>query len=213
MNELLSMRLFLSVVQAGSFSEAGRQLGLEPSSISRQITTLEEGLGTALFTRTTRQLSLTEAGALFQRRVQAIVADVEETRTMVRDLDGTPRGTLRVTAPISLGRLHLAPAVVSFLSKYPDVDVELAFSDRIIDIVADRIDVAIRIGALPDSSLRARRLSKMQRHVYASPKYIQTSGAPLAPADLSAHNCLTFHQSDSGSLWRPGGNVWRLQDP
>lgn len=213
MDDLGNMRVFLSVARLGSFSEAGRQLDLAPSSISRQIGQLEDSLGVRLFTRTTRKLTLTGAGELWSQRAARILAEVEEAREAVRDFDAAPRGVVRVSAPIAFGRLHAAPAIIGFLQNYPDIGVEFGLTDRRVDLVEEGVDVALRIGQLPDSSLVARRLAPMQRLICASPQYLKRRGMPTLPADLVNHDCLTFRLYDTGSIWRPGADLWQLQGP
>lgn len=213
MDDLGNMRVFLSVARLGSFSEAGRQLDLAPSSISRQIGQLEDSLGVRLFTRTTRKLTLTGAGELWSERAARILAEVEEAREAVRDFDAAPRGVVRVSAPIAFGRLHAAPAIIGFLQNYPDIGVEFGLTDRRVDLVEEGVDVALRIGQLPDSSLVARRLAPMERLICASPQYLQRRGMPALPADLENHDCLTFRLYDTGSIWRPGADLWQLQGP
>lgn len=213
MDDLTATRLFQSVVRSGSFSKAGRQLGMAPSSVSRQMSQLEDSLGVRLFTRTTRKLTLTGAGELWSERSGRILAELDEARDAVRDFDAQPRGTLRVTAPIAFGRLHLAPAVIEFLARYPEVNLEYGLTDRVVDLVEEGVDIAIRIGRLPDSSLVARRIAPMSRRIYGAPSYIERRGQPLHPEDLVHHDCLTFRLNEAGSLWRPGANLWRLEGP
>ncbi len=205
------MRVFLSVARLGSFSEAGRQLGLAPSSISRQISQLEDNLGVRLFTRTTRRLTLTGAGELWSERAARIIGEVDEARAAVRDFDAAPRGMVRVSAPIAFGRLHASPAIISFLQTYPEITIEFGLTDRAVDLIEEGVDVALRIGNLPDSSLIARRLAPMQRLICASPRYLQDTGIPTSPAQLAQHDCLTFRLYDTGSIWRPGADLWSLR--
>lgn len=213
MDDLGVMRVFLSVARLGSFSEAGRQLGLAPSSVSRQVSQLEDSLGVRLFTRTTRSLTLTGAGEIWTQRSARILAEMDEAREAVRDFDATPRGVLRVTAPIAFGRIHLAPAIIAFLEQQPEVSIEYGLTDAVVDLVEEGVDVAIRIGRLPDSSLMARRLAPMRRKIYASPAYLERHGNPVSPTDLAHHQCLTFRLNEAGSIWRPGADVWHLEGP
>jgi DNA-binding transcriptional LysR family regulator len=212
MDDLSAIRLFHTVVRSGSFSEAGRQLDMAPSSVSRQIGHLEDSLGVRLFTRTTRSLTLTGAGEMWSQRSARILGEIEEACDAVRDFDSSPRGTLRITAPIAFGRLHMAPALIDFLQRHPEVSVEYGLTDRVVDLVEEGVDIAIRIGRLPDSSLVARRIAPMSRRIYASPDYLSRRGQPRNPAELADHDCLTFRLNEAGSLWRPGADLWRLED-
>ena len=211
MDTLNGMRLFEHVVHSESFSEAGRQLGLAPSSVSRQINGLEDALGVRLFNRSTRKLSLTEAGQMYHERVARILADIDEANRTVAELDAEPRGTLRVNAPVVFGRVHVAPLVPEFLARYPDVQMDFTTTDQVIDMVDEGADVAIRIGELKDSSLIARKLAPLRRVICGSPAYLSAHGVPQRPEDLAKHNCLTFRFNASSSLWRPGSDLWRLR--
>jgi DNA-binding transcriptional LysR family regulator len=201
MDILTGMRLFTRVVDAGSFSEAGRVLGMAPSSVSRQISALEDSLSTQLFNRTTRKLSLTEAGGMFHERVQRILLDVEDATQAVTSLESAPRGTLRLNAPVGFGNYHVASALPLFLARYPDVTVELSLSDQFIDLVDEGVDVAVRIGALRDSTLVARRLADNRRLVYGAPDYLRRYGTPQTPQDLVHHHCVVYR-------YRPGHQSW-----
>ncbi len=201
MDILSGMRLFAQVVGSGSFSEAGRSLGMAPSSISRQISALEDLLGVRLLNRTTRKLSLTEAGRLFHERAERILADVEEAAVAVTALDGAPRGTLRLNAPVGFGNYHVAPALPAFLERYPDLKVELSLSDNFIDLVDEGVDVAVRIGALRDSTLVARRLADNRRVVYGSPAYLDRFGVPRHPDDLINHHCMAYRYRQGPQIW------------
>ncbi len=211
MDDLGAMRVFQAVARHGSFSEAGRQLGLAPSSVSRQVSQLEDSLGVRLFTRSTRNLTLTGAGELWAERAARILAEVAEAREAVRDFDAAPRGVLRITAPVAFGRVHVAPAVIAFLERYPDISVEIGITDRLVDLVEEGVDVAVRIGRLPDSTLVARRLAPMRRLIYAAPSYLERRGRPRTAADLTDHDCLTFRLNEAGNIWRPGADVWHLE--
>jgi DNA-binding transcriptional LysR family regulator len=206
-----TFQLFLSVVRSGSFSATARELNLAPSSVSRQITQLEDELQTSLFVRTTRKLALTEAGHIFEERVKSILLDIDEAKLAVNDLDQNPKGTLRITAPRTLGRLHIVQAVLEYMDVWPEVKVEIDLSDLIVDLVARDIDVAIRIGMLNDSSMVARRLGGVRRYVYGSPAYFDRMGIPTTPDDLKAHDCLTFHPYGLSPLWRESSDLWRFE--
>ncbi len=209
--DINTFQLFLSVVRSGSFSATARELKLAPSSVSRQVTQLEDDLQTKLFVRTTRKLALTEAGHIFEERVRSILLDIDEARLAVSDLDQNPKGTLRITAPRTLGRLHIVQAVLEYMAIWPEVKVEIDLSDLVVDLVARDIDVAIRIGMLDDSNMVARRLGGVRRYVYGSQAYLDRKGAPQTPDDLKAHDCLTFHPHGLSPLWRESSDVWRFE--
>jgi DNA-binding transcriptional LysR family regulator len=202
METFAGMRLFAEVVDSGSFSAAGRRLGLAASSVARAIGTLENQLGVRLLNRTTRKLGLTEAGRLYHERTKRILAEVEEARLSVTQLETAPRGTLRLSVPVSFGRLHIAPALPGFLALHPALRVDLATTDAFVDLVEEGVDLAIRIGELEDSSLIARRLAPNRRVICASPGYLERHGVPAAPEALSGHNCLIYKRRENRSLWR-----------
>ena len=206
MDSVAGMRVFARVVEAGSFSAAGRELGAAPSSVSRRISDLEYELGARLFHRTTRKLSLTEAGRLFYGRAAKILIEVDEAKLAVSQGDGAPSGILRLSAPASLGRLHIAQALAAFHQRYPAVQVVMAVTDRLVDLVEEGFDLAIRVGRMRESSLIARRIGSGRRIVSAAPAYLEGAGVPEAPADLADHNCLTFRS-------HPGSNIWRFKGP
>ncbi len=190
MDPLNSMELFVDVVAAGSFSEAGRRRGLAASSVTRNLNALEDELGARLLNRTTRKLSLTEAGRLYHERSRRILADVEDAKLSVTQLEAAPRGTLRLNVPVAFGTMHIAPALPEFLARYPAVQIDLDMTDAFIDLVEQGVDLAVRIGELEDSSLIARRLARNHRVICASPAYLQSAGVPREPADLRQHSCL-----------------------
>jgi DNA-binding transcriptional LysR family regulator len=204
------MRIFLRVVEAGSFSSAGRQLGLAPSSVSRKVNDLEDDLGVRLFQRTTRKLSLTEAGQIYYEQAERIVNDIDEVRLAVSQLDGTATGILRLSVPVSLSRRQVIPAVVEFQRQYPGVEVVLNASDQVLDMIEHRIDLTIRLGALKDSSLVARRIGTGKRYCCASPAYLEEFGEPGHPGELAAHNCLTFRANPGANLWQFKGGKDRI---
>ncbi len=202
MDTLMAMRLFTRVMETESFSEAARQLGLAPSSVSRRIGVLEDELGVRLLNRTTRRLSATEAGLIYDERCVGILDDAEAARYAVSDLEATPKGTLRVTVPISFGRFHVATALPEFFARYPSVQVDMSASDNIVDLIAEGFDLAIRTGDFEDSNLIARRLAPAHRVICASPSYLERNGVPQSPADLADHDCVTFEYHSSGKIWR-----------
>jgi DNA-binding transcriptional LysR family regulator len=201
MDRLAELDIFARVVTAGSMSAAGRELGLSPPVVSKRIKSLEERLGTRLLQRTTRQLALTESGKGFYERVVAILASVDEAEAWVSRRAATARGTLRVSAPTSFGRMHIAPHLVAFLGAYPEITIDLSLSDQFVDIVAEGYDLAIRIADLADSSLVAKRLAPNHRVLCATPGYLEARGRPETLADLANHRLL-LHNADH---WRLEG--------
>ncbi|WP_437565584.1 LysR substrate-binding domain-containing protein [Sorangium sp. So ce542] len=199
--DLGEMRAFLEVARLQSFSGAARALGLTSSSVSKQVARLEERLRVQLLRRTTRRVSLTEAGDLYAERAGRILADVEEAQRAVADLDGTPRGTLRISAPTILGTIRVAPAVLACRAKYPELRIDLDITDRIVDLVAERVDVAVRQAAgISPASLVARRLADDRRVLCASPRYLRRHGTPRRLEDLADHDCIT-HNMDPVPRW------------
>jgi len=213
MDMLSGIRMFIDVARLGSFSATARHLGIAPSSVTRQLDGLERGLGVRLFNRTTRNLALTQAGRVYHDHATRIVAQVDEANRAVGELEAAPRGVLRVTAPLSFGRLHIAPALSEFLDRFPELQVDLSLTDQFADLVANGIDVAIRIANLKDSSLVARKLMPMRRVVCASPRYLDRRGKPEKPQDLAWHNCLLFKFSSLNERWEPSANVWKFDGP
>lgn len=194
-------------------SAAGREMGLSPAVISKRIKRLEDRLGTRLLQRTTRQLSLTEAGQGYYERVVAILASIDEAEAFVTRRSSLARGTLRVSAPTSFGRLHIAPHLRSFLTANPDLVVHLELSDSFVDIVGEGYDLAVRIGELDDSSFVARRLAPNHRLLVAAPGYLAERGAPATIAALSGHALLS-HNTDTWRLEGPdGAQTVRLHGP
>ncbi|AGP32593.1 LysR family transcriptional regulator [Sorangium cellulosum] len=199
--DLGEMRAFLEVARLQSFSAAARALGLTSSSVSKQVARLEERLRVQLLRRTTRRVSLTEAGDLYAERAGRILADVEEAQRAVADLDGTPRGTLRISAPTILGTIRVAPAVLACRAKYPELRIDLDITDRIVDLVAERVDVAVRQAAeISPASLVARRLADDRRVLCASPRYLRRHGTPRRLEDLADHDCIT-HNMEPVPRW------------
>lgn len=201
MDRLAAMTAFARVAESRSFSEAARRLRSSKSVISRQVMALESDLGARLFHRTTRSLTLTEAGQGYYERVSRILADVEEANLSVTRLQAAPRGRLRVNAPMSFGIRHLAPAIPDFLALHPEVEIDMSMSDRFVDLVEEGYDVAVRIGRLTDSALVARRLAPLRRVVCASPAYLAAKGVPQTPADLAAHDCLSYSNMAASDEW------------
>jgi DNA-binding transcriptional LysR family regulator len=202
MDKLTGMAVFARVIDAGSFTAAAAQLGMSKSAVSKAISALEDRLGARLLNRTTRRLALTEVGRAFYERCARIVAEAEEAELAVTHLQLTPRGTLRVNAPMSFGALHLGPALAVFLARYPELKVDLELSDRFVDLLEEGYDVAVRIAAaLPDSSLIARRITVDDAVICASPAYWQRHGRPRVPADLERHACVTYAYNPNPREW------------
>jgi DNA-binding transcriptional LysR family regulator len=206
MDRLGDLEIFARVAATGSMSQAARDLGLSAPVISKRIKRLEERLGTRLLQRTTRQIVLTEAGRGFNERVLAILGSVDEAEAWVAQRSASVRGPLRITAPTTFGRLHVAPHLVQFLATYPDVAVDLHLSDGFVDIVGEGFDVAIRIADLQDTSLVARKLAPNHRVLCATPAYLEKHGVPTTLADLTRHKLLV-HNADHWRLEGPDGAV------
>lgn len=196
-----AIRTFLAVVNTGSLSRVAKDKGIAVSSVSRKIDALEAELGFKLFHRTSRLVMLTDSGEQFLPRANNILLELDEAKNAMSALNADPQGLLTITAPLSFGRLHVAPAVITFLKQYPLMEIELQVSDAIIDLSAQRIDVAIRIGTLPDSDLVATRLAPFKRLTCASPDYIARHGCPATPQDLLNHNCLSIDTTRVSGLW------------
>ncbi len=202
MDRLAAIEAFVRVAEAQSFSQAARRLRSSKSAVSRNVGALEFELGVRLFHRTTRSLTLTEAGRGYFERATRILADLEEANLAVSQLQSAPRGRLRVSAPMSFGFLHLAPALPDFLARYPEVAVDLAMNDRFVDLIDEGFDVAVRIGAMEDSSLIARKVAPIRRVVCASAAYFNSRGLPLSPDDLKGHDCLLNSNIASSQEWQ-----------
>jgi DNA-binding transcriptional LysR family regulator len=208
--------VFVRVVELGSFSAAARSLHLAKASVSRSMARLEERLGVPLLQRTTRSLSLTEAGETLYQRARVILDDVRDAEEEARSLGGSVRGTLRVSAPVSFGAACVAPLLPAFLEAHPGLRVELEVDDGFTDIVAGRFDVALRLANLPDSSMRARRLAPSRRILCASPAYLSRAGVPKRPEDLAKHTCIVYrHQlgtpMDQWLFRKRGGETYAVR--
>ena len=205
MDQLDAMAVFARVVEAESFSGAARALGLSKSAVSKQISRLEDRLGLRLLNRTTRRLSLTEGGAAFYQGCQRVVAEAEAAEQAVTHLASAPRGRLRVNAPMSFGVRHVSPALPEFLARYPELAIDLALNDRVVDLVEEGFDVGVRIGRLTDSSLVARRLAPNRAVLSAAPGYLEARGMPRRPEELEGHACLIYSYQAMGEGWRLAG--------
>jgi DNA-binding transcriptional LysR family regulator len=195
------LRTFLAVAEAGSLSKVANSRDIAVSSVSRKVDALEAALGAKLFHRTSRVVMLTDAGEQLVPRARNMLAELDEAKDAIASLRADPRGLLTVTAPSSFGRRYVAPAVAGFLQRYPLMEVDLHLSDHVVDLTAQRVDVAVRIGALPDSDLVATRLATSRRLVCASPAYIERHGRPACPEDLLQHNCLTMISKPAPADW------------
>lgn len=202
MDVFASVRAFVAVADEGGFAKAARKAGVAASSMMRLVDALEQHLGAILLNRSTRSVTLTPTGETYYAQAVSILADLDEANKSVIELGGPPRGQLRVSLPVTFARLHIAPIVPEFLRSFPGVELELLMTDSVINLVEDRIDLAIRIGNLDSSSLIARKLAPNRRVVCASPEYISAHGEPRVPADLARHNCLTFPYSTGDRTWR-----------
>ena len=203
MDQLGAIALFNKVVETGSFSEAGRQANLAPSSVSRRVVDLEGWLGATLFHRTTRKLNLTEVGRSFHERTRHILLDLEEARTIAASLEDKPAGLVRISVPASLEQ-HIVVATALFQDRWPEVTFGLISTDRKVDLVAEGFDIAIRAGQLKDSTLRARKLTDVTRRLCASPQYLAIAPKLANPRDIEEHQCLALRRG-------PGSNTWRFR--
>ena len=201
MNRLDSMAVFVEVVEMGSLSAASRKLKMPLPTVSRKISELESHIKTRLLNRSTRKLTLTDAGKTYLPACKRILEDVGEAERAASGEYSAPTGELIITAPIVFGRLHVVPITTEFLKAYPDVHVRLVLGDRSFNLLEDHIDLAVRIGELPDSNLIATRVGMIRQVVCASPEYFAKRGAPKRPQDLAKHDCITFAGLMSPDAW------------
>lgn len=205
MDNFTGMAVFTRVVEANSFTEAARRLGMSKAAVSKQVSKLEERLGARLLNRTTRRLSLTEVGAAFYERSARIVAEAEAAELAVTQLNATPRGTLKIDVPVNFGMQYLAPLLPPFMLQHPELRVDMTFNDRFVDLVEEGCDLAVRIGQLSDSSLVARKLAETKSVVCAAPSYWDRHGRPGDPSELAQHDCFVYSYLATGSEWRLRG--------
>ena len=206
MDRLQAMTTFVAVVDCGGFASAARKLDLSPPVVTRAVAELEERLGLRLLTRTTRVVRVTEAGARYAEDCRRILAEIEEAETAATGAHAEPRGTLVLTAPVLFGHMYVTPVLVRYLQLHPEVDAQCLFLDRMVNVVEEGIDVAVRIAVLPDSSLQAIRVGHVRPVVAASPAYLEAHGVPTRPEDLATHTIIS-----PGSITQPQQD-WRFKD-
>ena len=202
MDRMFAMEVFVAVAERQSLAAAARSLHLAPSSVTRVIAGLEAHVGARLLTRTTRSVRVTEAGAAFLTRAREILALADDAEREAAGQRTEPRGRLTVTASVTFGRLHVAPLLLEFLRAYPEVTGSLMLADRIVNLAEEPVDVAFRIGPLPDSTLRAKRLGQVRRLLVASPAYLDRRGRPTHPRELADHDVIAFSSLFTGDVWR-----------
>lgn len=202
MDRFEAMSAFVAVVDHNGFAPAARRLGLSPSAVTRLVAALEEQLGITLLRRTTRSMTLTDAGTRYLERVRRILSEVAEAESSAQAERLAPSGRLLVSAPASFGRIHVGPLMADYLKQHPGVSGELMLSDRFVNLVEEGYDLALRIGILSDSSLVARRIGSTRRVVVAAPSYLERRGTPQTPDDLHAHDTISFRGLGDTSGWR-----------
>lgn len=201
MDRLEAMAVFAAIVDGGSLSAAGRRLNVPLATVSRKLADLEAHLKTRLITRSTRRLELTDAGRDYLLACRQILEQVDEAERAAAGAYAKVRGQLAVAAPIVFGRLHVVPVVAAFLEAHPEVDIQLRLGDRNVNLIEEHVDLALRIGTLPDSNLVATPVGAIRRVVCASPAYLRRSGTPQSPQDLAAHRCITFDGLEAATAW------------
>lgn len=202
MDRFEAMRVFCSVIEAGGFAAAAERLGMSTSAVSRHVAQLEAHLDVRLLNRTTRRMNPTEEGYAYFERCTQLLADLEETEATLSGEARRPRGRLRLTAPIALAALRLAPAFAAFSQRYPEVTLDIVLSDNLADFTEEGLDLAIRVGRVGSENLVARRIGETELLIAASPAYLQRAGTPLSPAELSRHACFTYAYSAAGNQWQ-----------
>jgi DNA-binding transcriptional LysR family regulator len=200
MDSTSDLRVFVRALDRGSFSAAAKDLGLTPSAVSKLVSRLEDRLGARLLARSTRRLALTPEGEAFLARARRIVADIEEAEAEVAAVRGAPRGKLHINAGTAFGLHQLAPALADFLTRYPEIDIDLSITDRLVDLIEAQADIGVRSGFIPDSPLIQRKITDLQRVICAAPSYLARRGTPREAADLKNHDCVVVAS--------PGLNRW-----
>ena len=210
MDRLETLRVFIAVAEAAGFASAARNLGLSAPAVTRAVAAVEERLGVRLFQRNTRRVRLTEAGERFVKDAKRILGELEDAEASAAGLHGEPRGVLNITASVMFGRMFVAPALMDFLDRHAAVSARLVLLDRVVNLIEEGFDVAVRIAHLEDSSLSAQRIGVVRRVVVASPDYLARSGTPQQPADLRAHRAILSSQAGAAEGWTfaaPGGGT------
>jgi DNA-binding transcriptional LysR family regulator len=197
------LRVFVRVMDRGSFSNAAKDLGLTPSAVSKLVSRLEDRLGVRLLERSTRRLALTPEGETFLARARRIVADIDEAEAEVMQARGAPRGRLHINSGTAFGLHQLAPALADFLARYPEIDVDLSITDRYVDLIEEQADIAVRSGHVPEGPFIQRKIADLQRVICAAPSYLKRRGTPTVAADLKKHDCIL--------VAGPGLNRWPFQ--
>ena len=210
MDKLRAMQVFVRIVEAGSLTGAAAVLGMSGPAVVRSLAALERAIGVRLLQRTTRRSSLSDEGREYYERCKRVLAAVDEADTSMSARRSEPHGRLRITAPATYGRMHVAPIVNAFIAKYPAVEVDLLLLDRVVDLIEEGLDAAVRIGELPDSTLVARALGETRRVVCAAPAYLRRAGVPKTPAELQAHRCIVFSGLAAANEWAFGAKRQRV---
>ncbi|MCB1984618.1 MAG: LysR family transcriptional regulator [Nitrosomonas sp.] len=201
MQDLNLFVIFARVVESGSFAEAAQRMDISRSAVSKAVSKLEKNLGAQLLNRSTRHLSLTEAGTVLAEHATHILDEAEQAKRVVNSMQAEPRGMLKVSASVAFGTLHVAPALADFLSRYPEIRIDLTITDRPVDLVGEGYDVIIRVTNEPDVNLVARKLAPVRRKLCATPQYFRQHGIPQTPEDLIKHNCLDYTLSGEQGYW------------
>ncbi|ADP18549.1 HTH-type transcriptional activator TtdR [Achromobacter xylosoxidans A8] len=197
------LQLVVELVRAGGMSAAARELGVTPAAVSKRLAQIEARLGVRLVNRSTRRLSLTAEGEVYLENARRILGEIEDLDQLIASRQDSPRGLLKVNAPLGFGRSYIAPAIAEFAQAYPEVSLQLQLTDSPADFVQDAFDVAVRFGDLPDTRLIARKIAPNRRLVCASPGYLKTHGVPVTPHDLARHQCIVLRQNEAAyGLWR-----------
>jgi DNA-binding transcriptional LysR family regulator len=210
MDRLAAMEIFISVAEAGSFSAAAKRMNVGQPAISKSVAQLEERLGVRLILRSTRGLTMTDAGQRFYEHAKLAIREADEAEQVVRHASDSLSGKLRVSAAVSFACLHVLPSLNTFLSRHPKLEIDLVLDDRNIDLLEEGMDVALRMGSLADSAMTARRIGRSPRLVVGTPGYFSRSGVPMTPADLSHHQAIVYSQRGGGETWtftQDGSNV------